>query len=673
MIAPVTWRKMMLNASPTLQAQIRRTILLAGLCLLVTGTSQYAEAEDVSTSFEFNATAPFSVGVSPISADFTAGVAETRGQPQLYISGAFAWHILAGETAEVIFETPASAVDFWVRNAVAGVSSEVRVFDENNVEIASNTPNDMFVAVSVVRAPGETLVGRVEISNSGGGDVVVDDLSFTADGSAPPPGFDPDNPIPEQIAIGSVEVELTEIATGLAAPNFGTYAPGDSSRLFVVDQPGQIQAIDLVSNDRAVFLDVSALLVPLGAFGPDSFDERGLLGLAFHPDYATNGRLYTYTSEPIGALADYSTIPMGSSPDHQSVVREFVTPDPADSASKPDGNSSRVLLRLDEPQFNHNAGALAFDANGYLLISVGDGGGADDVDGQDFVGNPIIGHGTGNGQDRSNPFGTVLRIDPLGNDSANGQYGIPLSNPLVGGAPGDVQEIFAYGFRNPFRMSVDRDTGEIYVADVGQNHIEEVDIVTAGGNYGWNLKEGSFFFDANGNADGFVTDVDPGVPAGLVDPIAEYDHDEGIAIIGGFVYRGAMIPALDGKYVFGDFGSFDADAGRIFYLDDSNRIQAFDVGTNGRLPLAVNGFAEDADGELYVLANATGTPFGDTGTIMRIDGVMPPPPPDDGSDGAGSAPVTGGSGSSGVTLLELVMLWIAVWVSRLRVRKPRRY
>jgi MYXO-CTERM domain-containing protein len=623
----------------------RRSLIFVALTFFICPVlSNLATADDVFTSFEFNAIAPFTIGTSPLSAEFTAGAAETRGDPALYVSGLFAWHIGAGITADVDFETPASAVDFWARTDIAGVTSEVRIFDENNVEILSQTPTDSYVSVSAVRAMGETLIGRVEIANTGGGEVVVDDFAYTADAVAPP-GFDPDNPIPQAVAAGSVEIELTLITDSLTAPNFGTWAPGDDPvRLFIVDQPGRIIAVTINDGSQSVFLDVSALLVPLGAFGPDTFDERGLLGLAFHPDYATNGLLYTYTSESVGGPADFSTIPMGGLPNHQSVVREFRTPDPANSSSTPDAGASRVLLRLDEPQFNHNAGALAFDSSGYLLIAVGDGGNSNDTG---------FGHGTGNAQDVSNPFGDVLRINPLGNNSANGQYDIPAANPLVG-QPGAVDEIFAFGFRNPFRLSLDLADGTIYVADVGQGQIEEVDVVTAGGNYGWNLKEGSFFFDPGTGA---VSNVDPGAPAGLIDPIAEYDHDEGIAIIGGFIYRGNNIPALAGKYIFGDFGSFNSDAGRIFYLDDANRVQAFDVGTDTRLALAVLGFAQDANGEIYLLANTTGTPFGDTGAVMRLDAVEDPdPPPSSGG---------GGGGSSGIGPLLLLVLGLLV---RMRTR-----
>lgn len=158
---------------------------------------------------------------------------------------------------------------------------------------------------------------------------------------------------------------------------------------------------------------------------------------------------------------------------------------------------------------------------------------------------------------------TILRIDPDGDDSANGQYGIPGDNPFVGD-PGALDEVYAYGFRNTLRISFDPETGELYAADVGQNDTEEVDRVVAGGNYGWPVREGSFAFDRNGDDPGFVTDEDPGIP-GLIDPIAEYDHDEGIAVVGGFVYRGADVPQLR-RYLFGDFFSPADGGGRMFQL-----------------------------------------------------------------------------------------------------------
>ncbi len=452
---------------------------------------------------------------------------------------------------------------------------------------------------------------RIRLLDDGGG-VLHGPLDYVAQ-PAPTPL---DDPIPEAIATG-MTIRLEPLATGLTAPNWGTFAPGDTSRLFVTDQAGILWAVDLSTGTKTVFLDVSADLVALGVFGPDSFDERGLLGVAFDPEFATTGLLYTYTSEPVTGVADFSTMPPGESADHHSVVTEWTVPDPTNPASVVDGGSARELMRVDEPQFNHNAGALTFGPDGLLYVALGDGGGADDLDGQEFIGAPIIGHGTGNGRDPGNILGSVIRIDPTGTNSSNGQYGIPADNPFVG-MPGFVEEIFAYGLRNPFRIAFDPATGDFYVADVGQNDIEEINIVNAGDNLGWNDKEGTFFFVPNGNDPGFATDIDPGTAVGAVDPIAQYDHDEGIAIVGGFVYRGSTIPDLDGRYLFGDFAQTFSNDGRLFYLDDANQILEFDLEDQDNFGLSLLGFGQDSNGEIYVLANSTGIPFGDTGVVLRV-------------------------------------------------------
>ena len=426
------------------------------------------------------------------------------------------------------------------------------------------------------------------------------------------------DPLPDLIMPGNITVMLEPVATGLTAPNWGTVAPGDSAnRLFVTDQAGILWAVDLDNNTKSVFLDTTSLLVTLGIFGPDSFDERGLLGVAFHPDYQNNGLLYTYTSQPVSGAADFSTIPAGETANHQAVITEWHVNNPADPASVVDPASARELFRVDEPQFNHNAGALNFGPDGMLYISFGDGGGADDKDGQDFLGNIMFGHGcAGNGQDLSNPLGSLLRIDPLGNNSANGNYGIPADNPFVG--TGNVQEIYAYGLRNPFRFSFDSFTGDLLLADVGQNDIEEINIVASGGNYGWNNKEGTFYFVANGNQDGYVTDVPLSIPAGISDPIAQYDHSEGVAIVGGFVYRGSRLPMMEGRYIFGDFARTFSNDGRLFYLDESDNIHEFNLHNQAELGMSLLGFGQDANGEVYVMANAEGVPFGTSGVVFRI-------------------------------------------------------
>ena len=418
-----------------------------------------------------------------------------------------------------------------------------------------------------------------------------------------------DDPIPSPIREGGVQVRLEPVATGLTAPNWGISAPGDADRLFVVDQDGIVWAVDLSSGAKSVFLDVSTRLVPLGAFGPNTFDERGLLGLAFDPDYANNGLLYTYTSEPVSGSAEFSTMPTGTPANHQSSIAEWQVSNPRNPSSVVDPSTRRELLRIDEPQFNHNGGALNFGPDGFLYVSLGDGGAADDQG---------VGHSPqGNGQDPSNVLGSILRIDPTGTNSANGKYGVPQDNPFVGRA-GFVPEIWAYGFRNPFRFSFDSGTGKLWAGDVGQNDIEEVDIVTKGGNFGWRVKEGSFLFDPNGAQPGFVTARSPGKPKGLIDPVAEYDHDEGVAVVGGFVYRGDAIPQLRGRYVFGEFSRSSTGFGRLFFLDRADRIREFRLVGQDSLGLKLDGFGQDADGELYVLGNTTGTPFGETGVVLRI-------------------------------------------------------
>ncbi|NIW38838.1 MAG: CHRD domain-containing protein, partial [Gemmatimonadetes bacterium] len=362
---------------------------------------------------------------------------------------------------------------------------------------------------------------------------------------------------------------------------------------------------------------VTDRLVSLGVAGPGTFDERGLLGVAFHPDYASTGLLYTYTSEPVAGSADFSTMPPDTSANHQSVISEWQVPVPGDPTSVADPSTRREVFRIDQPQFNHNAGALNFGPDGDLYISLGDGGAADDQG---------VGHVTGgNGQDPGNVLGAILRIDPGGSDSANGQYGVPVDNPFAGTTDG-ADEIYAYGFRNPFRFSFDPVTGELFAADVGQNDIEEVDLVAAGGNYGWRVKEGTFLFDPNGADAGFVTADSPGSPAGLTDPVLQYDHDEGIAVVGGFIYRGHELDEeLFGKYLFGDY-FFPAEGGGRLLVGNLATGQIRELLSPGDMGgLSLLGFGRDGAGELYLLANATGVPFGESGVVLRLTRAVPAP------------------------------------------------
>lgn len=434
-----------------------------------------------------------------------------------------------------------------------------------------------------------------------------------------------DDPIPALITTSPIRIALQQMLSGLVSPLAAAVAPGDPGHLYVCDQVGQIWRMSTGLDHHhhhhpahaTLFLDVQTLLVPLGV-PPLNYDERGLLGLAFHPDFQTNARFYTFTSQPADRPADFSTMPAGVAPNCQSVITEWRVRHPGDPDSPVDLASARELLRLDKPQLNHNGGAMAFGPDKMLYVSLGDGGNADDQG---------VGHVPGgNGQSLApgNILGKILRIDPLGHNSANGKYGIPPDNPFVGKDGAD--EIFAYGFRNPFRMSFDR-TGQLWVGDVGQNDIEEVDVVTAGGNYGWRIKEGTFLFDPNGDGPGFVYENSPGSPGDLFDPVAEYDHADGpglpetrVAVIGGFVYRGQAIRALRGHYVFGDYSAEigEAAAGHLFTLGATNQVQELVAVNRDPLDLAVLGFGQDAQGELYLLANGTGVLRGNTGVVLKI-------------------------------------------------------
>ncbi|MDB4967533.1 MAG: domain containing protein [Myxococcales bacterium] len=449
------------------------------------------------------------------------------------------------------------------------------------------------------------------------------------------------------IGTGTITATTQTIATGFTAPLFATPAPGVNGVLFVVDQVGTVFRTDRTTGAKSTFLDVSTSLVPLGIAMIGGYDERGLLGLAFHPQFAQNGLFYTVASEPVNGTADFTFPKLGSScptpamsldPDHQNVLREWHVASPTDPQAKPDANS-RVILRFDWPNFNHNGGMIAFGPDGMLYLSLGDGGGEDDQTCQlNADGKVTIGHVPGgNGQDPSLAYGKIFRIDPIARTSANGAYGVPADNPFVGQS-GTLPEIWALGLRNFWRFSFDTGTGVLIGADTGENDIEEVDVIRAGGNYGWPVKEGNALFNAAGFAvmggatDGFVTMLSPGMPPGLIDPIAEYGHThmmmvQGRAVIGGFVYRGTAIPQLVGKYVFADYLAAEG----LLVLDQLSDadLSAFAAGTSTMqerivtltpppFGLSVFGFARDENGEVYVLGNSTGIPSGQTGELRKV-------------------------------------------------------
>jgi glucose/arabinose dehydrogenase len=415
-------------------------------------------------------------------------------------------------------------------------------------------------------------------------------------------------------------VGLQLVAEGLTSPVALVPVPDESGRLFVVDQIGQIRVITAEGELlEEAFLDIRERLVSLD----ENYDERGLLGMAFHPTYAENGRFFLYYSAPLQAEAPADW-------DHTSHLSQFTVsgdnPDVADPASE------QLLLAVDQPQGNHNAGSIAFGPDGYLYVPLGDGGAADDV-GLGHVEDWYETNVGGNGQDLGqNLLGSILRLD-VDNQGTDGRvYAIPGDNPFVNQA--GAEEIWAIGFRNPYRMSFDMAGDQaLFVGDAGQNLWEEVSIVEAGGNYGWNVKEGTYCFStANPNESlEECPDMDAdGRP--LIDPIIEYQNGNaagglGLVVIGGNVYRGSALPQWDGLYIFGDWStSFGQADGTLFLATPSDAagelwpIQELMVADrdNGRLNEYLLSFGQDNSGEVYILTTEMAGPGGNTGKVYKL-------------------------------------------------------
>lgn len=355
---------------------------------------------------------------------------------------------------------------------------------------------------------------------------------FAACSSETDPGPDPN---------GSVTLELEEVASGLTGPVYATSPPGDS-RLFIVEQPGRIRIVQNGQLAAAPFLDISSRVASGG--------ERGMLSVAFHPQYGTNGFFYVYFTGPGGEIR---------------IERFTVSTNP----NAANAASAKVILTAPHPRGNHNGGLAMFGPDGMLYLGLGDGGGGGDPD--------------RNGQNSNTLLGALLRIDVNSGDP----YGIPTGNPFAGRSDARP-EIWAIGLRNPWRFAFDPPGGNLYIADVGQGELEEVNVVAstrAGVNYGWNIMEGSSCYNAaTCNRDGLEL------------PKLEYRHlGNACSVTGGFVYRGAAIPEIRGHYFYGDYcagfvKSFRYENGAA---TDEHTWEFGNIGT-------ITSFGQDAAGEIYI-------------------------------------------------------------------------
>jgi glucose/arabinose dehydrogenase len=460
----------------------------------------------------------------------------------------------------------------------------------------------------------------------------------------------------------TIDYEL--VVDGLTAPLHIAYPPDDTDRLFIVDMVGIIYILE---NDELLeepFLDIQDRIVELR----EDFDERGLLGMVFHPDYAENGRFFVNYSAPLrdGAPEDWN---------HTTHISEFRVSE--DDENRADPDSERVVLQIDQPQFNHNAGDLIFMPDGYLWIPMGDGGDADDTG----LGHPPL----GNGQDVTTILGNILRIDVDAEEDVDARdleegeraYGIPEDNYFVEDPVDELpdeyewegeeprEEIWSWGWRNPYRVSYDEETDTLFVADAGQNMFEGIYVANEPGNYGWNIKEGTYWFDPEAAWEPLEEGPEEG-PLGepLKNPVIEYintrtgpapidppdedapheEHHEieepvGTVTIGGHMYRGEAIPELEGMFVFGDWSRHWGVATGIVLVAEPQDFEPAEDREDlwpwmevFELDGYLLSIERDAEGELYLLVNGEMAPIGETGRVYRIvpaNDVEEPEEPED--------------------------------------------
>lgn len=368
--------------------------------------------------------------------------------------------------------------------------------------------------------------------------------------------------------IPAISVGVQVFAANIQAPTAIVFP--DNNQAWITEQSGKIRVVAQGKLLEEPLIDLKNKLVKLNR----GYEERGLLGIALHPAFKTNKKIYLYYS-----------VPSVQKSNHTGVLAEYTL---EASGKKIDVASERIVLTIEEPDGNHNGGCLQFGPDGYLYASFGDGGGQGDEHGK-----------IGNGQDMNTWHGKILRID-INTESG---YKVPKDNPFVGKA--DIKpEIWAYGFRNPWRFSFDRASKQLFAGDVGQSTWEEVDIVTKGGNYGWRLMEGTHCYN-------------PGTGCNIkemIAPITEYQHSEGVSVSGGYVYNGTKNQQIKGKYIFADW------TGRGYYLQPSGskwtrgKLSFLNIADNAK----ITAFGEDPTGELYVLTNTDTGPENKNGAVYKI-------------------------------------------------------
>jgi glucose/arabinose dehydrogenase len=415
------------------------------------------------------------------------------------------------------------------------------------------------------------------------------------------------------------KANLQLIAQNLISPLSVVEPPDNSKRLFIVDQAGKVWIIPQSGAMLSTpFLDLTSKIVPLNA----SYDERGLLSLAFHPNYKTNGKFYVFYTAPPRAGGPAP----GVNWNNLTRISEFKVS--SSDANQADLSSERIILEADHPQLNHNGGTVAFGPDGFLYVSIGDGGGADD-NAPGHVSDWYATNAGGNAQNIvANLMGKVLRIDV----NSGATYSIPADNPYANSTTAK-KEIYAFGFRNPYRFSFDMGGNHsLYLGDAGQSLYEEVDRVTKGGNYGWNVKEATVCF----NTDNDKT-IRPSCPTAdsagnpLIDPVLQMKNKSNpdgdgdwVVVIGGNVYRGSTFPQWQGKYIFGNYSSsLTAAQGELYVATPaSTGMWAFeDLALKdfpNNLGYYVKGFGQDLSGELYVTVAAVQGISGTTGKVFKL-------------------------------------------------------